>query len=87
MKKKITIGSKPNQSASPNAIDAWVSNRPIDKEQTKRFTIDVPISLHHRFKSQCALKGVQMADVMRELLEQHFASEEGRGTNSISDSK
>lgn len=79
MAKKITIGSKPNHSSS-QAIDAWVNDRPIHKEPTKRFTIDVPISLHQRFKSQCALNGVQMADVVRELLEQHFKAEEKRGT-------
>ena len=38
----------------------------------KRLTIDIPLSLHQRVKSQCALKGENMADVVRELLGKHF---------------
>jgi len=40
----------------------------------KRLTIDVPSGLHARIKSQCALRGVKMADEVRELLEKHFQS-------------
>jgi hypothetical protein len=42
----------------------------------KRLTIDIPLSLHQRVKSQCALKGDKMADVVRELLERHFPQEQ-----------
>jgi hypothetical protein len=38
----------------------------------KRLTIDIPASLHVRVKSQCATRGVNMADVIRDLLEQQF---------------
>jgi hypothetical protein len=38
----------------------------------KRLTIDVPLTLHARIKSQCALRGVNMADEIRMLLEGHF---------------
>jgi hypothetical protein len=38
----------------------------------KRFTIDVPVSLHTRIKTQCAMQGVKMADVLRELLDREF---------------
>jgi hypothetical protein len=38
----------------------------------KRFTIDVPISLHRRIKVQCAERGRKMADEIRTLLERHF---------------
>lgn len=41
-------------------------------EAMKRFTIDVSESLHKRIKSQCAMRGVKMADVIRELLEKEF---------------
>jgi hypothetical protein len=44
-----------------------------DPEAMKRLTIDVPASLHARIKSQCALRGVKMADEVRGLLEKHFA--------------
>ena len=41
-------------------------------ERMKRFTIDVPESLHRRVKAECALRGVKMADYLRQTLEQHF---------------
>ncbi len=63
--------------------DAWVKARdsvewapaatpavPVDA--MKRFTIDVTASLHMRIKSQCALRGTKMADVLRDMLEREF---------------
>lgn len=44
----------------------------VPAEAMKRFTIDVPESLHKRIKSQCALRGVKMADIMREMMEKEF---------------
>jgi hypothetical protein len=41
-------------------------------EPMKRFTIDVSETLHKRIKAQCAMRGVKMADVMREMLEREF---------------
>jgi hypothetical protein len=38
----------------------------------KRFTIDVPASLHKRIKTQCAADGIKMADMLREMLETRF---------------
>ena len=60
--------------------DAWVQTRaaepeippPVPAEVMKRFTIDVPVSLHTRIKAQCALRGEKMADVIRELLDREF---------------
>jgi hypothetical protein len=68
----------PMKPADP--ADAWVHVREVPpevpraeaSEPMKRFTIDVPVSLHTRIKSQCALKGVKMADVLREMLEREF---------------
>jgi hypothetical protein len=69
------------------AADDWVQNaRPDDREvkmqvanpppspteAMKRFTIDVPIELHRRIKTQCAMRGSKMADVLREILEKEF---------------
>jgi hypothetical protein len=64
--KKVTFGGKPT-SRPPGSPDQWVSG-----EAMKRLTIDIPLSLHQRVKSQCALKGEKMADVVRELLERRF---------------
>lgn len=70
--KKVTIGTKPTAKAGPGSPDDWVSDRLSSDEPTKRLTIDVSLSLHQRVKSQCALQGKNMADAVRELLEQNF---------------
>jgi hypothetical protein len=57
--------------------DAWVQTREAPEEQAepmKRFTIDVPTSLHRRIKTRCAERGEKMADVIRALLERDFPS-------------
>jgi len=83
MSKKVTFTPKPTSAHSLNA-DAWVtgaakieeslpSQEASPAEKTKRFTFDVPESLHRRVKARCAEKGVEMADEMRRLLEQHFS--------------
>ena len=83
--KKVAFKTLP-KSATADA-DEWVQNaRPNDREAKmeiasappspaeamKRFTIDVPIELHRRIKTQCAMRGSKMADVLRELLEREF---------------
>jgi ParG len=65
---------------APDPADAWVQTRaaepeipaPAPAEAMKRFTIDVPVSLHTRIKAQCALRGEKMADVIRALLDCEF---------------
>jgi len=42
------------------------------EEVMRRFTIDVSDELHKRIKAQCALRGVKMADALREILEREF---------------
>lgn len=68
MNKKVSFGAKP--STKPIDSDQWVDSRATEKN--KRMTFDVPESLHRRIKSQCANKGVKMADEIRELLEKSF---------------
>jgi hypothetical protein len=70
--KKITIGSKPTSKSRRTSPDDWVSDRSSSDERMKRLTIDIPESLHQRVKSQCALNGEKMADVVRALLEKQF---------------
>ena len=60
--------------------DQWVASVTKDDRERpsaaagtmKRFTLDVPEELHKRIKTQCAMKGLKMADVMREVLEREF---------------
>lgn len=77
--KKVTFGGRPSTIAGLNA-DSWVQNREIEsKESMKRLTIDVPVSLHKRIKSSCALQDLVMADVIRDMLEQRFPVSVGPG--------
>ncbi|QDU45226.1 hypothetical protein Mal52_37170 [Symmachiella dynata] len=66
--KKVNFGAKRPSLSGQGTVDDWVGN----KEPTKRLTIDVPVSLHKRVKSRCAMDNLVMADVIRELLEQRF---------------
>jgi hypothetical protein len=58
--------------------DAWVPKSPdtapkaASTEEMKRLTIDVPLSLHTRLKTECAAAGLKIADVVRELIIQHL---------------
>lgn len=75
-KKRVALGAKPRLATTiaPTADD-WVQSRQTEEsngETMKRLTVDVPISLHTRIKSQCALRGVKMTDEIRDLLEKHF---------------
>ena len=76
--KKVSFGAKRPTRTATNNIDAWVENRevlpqiPVLREPMKRLTIDVPIPLHKRIKSQCAMDNLVMADVIRDLLEHRF---------------
>jgi ParG len=38
----------------------------------KRLTIDVPIDLHIRLKTGCAMRGEKIADVVRVMIEREF---------------
>ena len=79
--KKVSFGAARPSKATPATADGWVSDRTGEgREPTKRLTIDVPVSLHKRIKSQCAAADVMMADVIRELLEKRFP--EGKGAAS-----
>ena len=74
MAKKVTIVAKPTRSAgeSAQAAEQWVASGKIGAEGMKRFTNDVPESLHRRIKLQCAAQGLKMADEIRALLDKHF---------------
>lgn len=75
MKKKTTFTPKPSTDhPTPASLDAFVglpaSSTP--REKMKRLTIDVAPSLHRRVKAGCAVRGIEMADLMRQFLEKEF---------------
>ena len=62
-------------------LAASASNRetaaPSD-EPMKRFTIDVPVSLHRRIKIGCTQRGLRPSSVLRDLLEREFPGTSGQ---------
>ena len=72
--KKVSFGAKPTGSPARLSADAWINDKDAGQPM-KRLTIDVPLGLHKRIKSQCAEKGTKMADAVRELLEKQFPDE------------
>ncbi len=81
MSKKVTMSTKPNRNNTQELdADTWVSQGAAltpngyeaEKESTARFTMDIPVSLHARIKSQCALKRVKMREVVLAMLEEKF---------------
>ena len=81
--KKITIGGKPTAKNPTTTPDDWVSNRFVEHEPIKRLTIDIPLSLHQRVKSQCALQSENMADVVREFLIDRFGEKRTARARSL----
>lgn len=84
--KKVAFGAKPTVPTNRLSPDKWVNDR-HSSESMKRFTIDVPVSLHKRVKTQCAIQGVKMADVIRDMLEKHFPEEYPQRTGDSSSIK
>jgi hypothetical protein len=75
------MSTKPNRNnAQELDADTWVNQGAAlttngsqpEKESTARFTIDIPVSLHARIKSQCALKRVKMREEVLAMLEDKF---------------
>ena len=69
MSKSVSF-TKPGSSSS--TANDWVKTGSQTSEPMKRFTFEVPESLHRRVKTQCAERGHKMADAIRDLLEQAF---------------
>ena len=77
MSKKVSIVPRP----SARQADAWVSAPAKSTAPThapasemKRLTIDIPAALHRKVKAACAVEGLKMADVIRELLVKKYGN-------------
>ncbi len=79
MPKKVAFGTTPSARKAVTP-DQWVAGQAVPKEEPKvekkaeltRYTIDIPVELHARIKSYCALKHVKMRDEIITLLAKHF---------------
>lgn len=63
MTKKVSIK---NPKAKPETADTWVDTR----ENRKRLTIDIPVSLHTKLKIAAAKRGETMAEIICNTLEE-----------------
>lgn len=69
MSKKVTIKNPKVQKIDEINVDDWVNTR----EGYKRFTLDLPISLHARLKIVSAKKGNSMGEIVKDLLEKNLS--------------
>lgn len=75
--KKISFAAKPGGGGHIPSVDQWIAGE-ARAEPTKRLTIDVPLSLHRRVKTRCAIDDLVIADVVRELLARRFPEDTQR---------
>ena len=77
MSKKITMSAR----AKPNSeLDKWVETRePVLAEKPsvkpKRLTIDIDPALHKKLKMSCVKRDIQIADLLRTLIERELDSQ------------
>jgi hypothetical protein len=74
MPKKVSFGAKPTARQDKTA-DEWVDGiapEKVKRGELTRYTIDIPVELHAKIKSYCALKHVKMRDEIITMLEKHF---------------
>lgn len=65
MSKSVNFRMPPKRTASQ-----WVAaGAPRDRVKMKRLTLDIPEPLHKAFKSKCVAEDLNMADVVREMIE------------------
>lgn len=78
MSKKIEMDIRPK--AVPG-MDKWVTQRvaPASTVKPKRLTVSIDPTLHRELKISCAQRGIQIADLVRDLisrdLEEHAPEE------------
>jgi len=73
--KKTAFSPKPSSNDQTiKSLDAFVGVPPeqAPREKMKRLTIDIAPSLHRRVKAGCAIRGIEMADLIRQFLEKEF---------------
>ena len=80
MAKSGLIPAKPQPSSV--AADEWVNGTSAPPtgaketaEPTSRITFDLPKSLHRRVMVDCTMKGVRMASVLRQMIEERWPAE------------
>ena len=72
--KHVSIGPRPG---SHDQMDEWVASRAVEPPpvKMKRLTLDIPEPLHRAIKKKAVDKGVTMAELLRQLFEEHYGGE------------
>ena len=78
MSKKIKM---PTRAKPSPELDNWVETRqspelPKPTVKPKRLTIDIHPDLHKRLKISCVQRGIQIADLLRQLIETDLSKNE-----------
>ena len=78
MSKKIKMSARAKPSPE---LDNWVEARlspelPKPSVKPKRLTIDIHPDLHKRLKISCVQRGIQIADLLRQLIETDLSKNE-----------
>ena len=74
MGKKVEF--KKRKTAEAVADDFVNERRTGNIEAEKKISVALPESLHRRMKARCAMNGLKISDVVRELLAKQFPEEE-----------
>jgi hypothetical protein len=70
-KTPLAATTKPKAAAD---VDAWVGTRSTEPvEKVKRLVVELPADLHGKFKADCAVRGVTMMDVVRDMLKAKYS--------------
>ena len=89
-KKSFKTAPKPDSANTVEAIDRFVTSghgkdgktetqKTVKTEETRRLTVDMPKSLHLRFKALCAQNELKMNDEVRQMIAKHCEDLESRG--------
>ncbi|ELP32916.1 plasmid partition protein ParG [Rhodopirellula baltica] len=78
MNKRITMTARPRPRAE---LDKWVETRePVAAAKPavkpKRLTIDIDPALHKKLKMSCVKRDIQIADLLRTLIERELESQD-----------
>ena len=78
MSKKIKM---PTRAKPSPKLDNWVETRkspepPKSTFKPKRLTIDIHPDLHKRLKISCVQRGIQIADLLRQLIDTDLSQNE-----------
>jgi hypothetical protein len=85
MAKSGLLPAKPQRSSA--AADQWVNGDTTQAiatagqgtvEVTKRITIDIPERLHRRVMTDCAINGVKLTTILRQMIEERWSAKAGQ---------